>query len=345
MNSFVLTEDLPPIRLEWMESHCADQSTQTDTDANQQSDSRWMWVQTFLHSKSFARNTQRTYERELKRFLHWTELDWLDITSEHVGLYKKYLTSACLAEPSSQPATERACQLSPSSVNAALVALKSFYAWFCLVNSKLMPSEPTRGLRLEKLPTPSAQNLTAEQMDKIWQAVSELGVTQFRDRALVYLLVHGLRAEEATNLNIGSYDGRLMFISKSKNREPRIVPLSQTARDAISAYIETLENQKSDAPLLVSYHPSYWGRRLSYAGLHEAINRLRLISGIEDLHPHRFRHTFATDILLQGLDYPHAMKLTGHRSAKVFQRYTLSVAQQAAVNAFFRAIGESDLAN
>ncbi|MHC5827211.1 MAG: site-specific integrase, partial [Nostoc sp.] len=57
-------------------------------------------------------------------------------------------------------------------------------------------------------------------------------------------------------------------------------------------------------------------------------------------HPHSFRHTYATDLLLLGVDPSHARKLTGHQSEKAFRRYTLRSEQEAAIAAYYRAIGE-----
>ena len=48
------------------------------------------------------------------------------------------------------------------------------------------------------------------------------------------------------------------------------------------------------------------------------------------LHPHSFRHTYATNLLLLGVDPSHARKLTGHQSEKAFRRYTLRSEQEAA---------------
>ena len=61
-----------------------------------------------------------------------------------------------------------------------------------------------------------------------------------------------------------------------------------------------------------------------------------LIEELADLHPHNFRHTYATQLLLKGLDPAHARKLTGHQSQQVFRRYTQRAEQQAAIEAFRR---------
>lgn len=82
------------------------------------------------------------------------------------------------------------------------------------------------------------------------------------------------------------------------------------------------------------------GERLSYHGIDFAIEKIGELAEIPDLHPHAFRHTYATELLFQGLDPTHARKLTGHKNELAFSRYTLRSEQEAAISAYYRAIGE-----
>ena len=73
-------------------------------------------------------------------------------------------------------------------------------------------------------------------------------------------------------------------------------------------------------------------------------NELRVVlAALRDLHPHQFRHTYATMLMMKRLDPAHIQRLTGHESAEVFRRYTRGVEQQAACQAFWdlEAAGES----
>jgi integrase/recombinase XerD len=54
-------------------------------------DIRWPVVQEFLRSSSLSPNSRKLYERELKRFLGWTQCRWSELQSRHLGLYKAYL--------------------------------------------------------------------------------------------------------------------------------------------------------------------------------------------------------------------------------------------------------------
>ena len=73
-------------------------------------------------------------------------------------------------------------------------------------------TNPTAGVKFEKIPLPPAQSLTSEQMQKVWEVIDYLGETKERDRVLIHLLCHGLRAGEIVALNVAAFDGKLLFI-------------------------------------------------------------------------------------------------------------------------------------
>lgn len=284
----------------------------------------------WLRRGSFSPNTRKSYDRELRRFLRWTDLNWLELRPNHLALYKEYLVEEV--------------GLGRASVNLAIAALRNFFGWLGAVYPALLPVNPMAGVKFEKLEMPPAQNLTTTEMSQVWAALNQLDETQLRDTVLVHLLWHGLRASEAVDLSLGVYSDRVLFIAKTKTHKPRMVPLRKVARGAISDYLEQRQQEgevlTNASPMLLSYHPGHRGDRLTYYGVYQAIERLGELTGIEHLHPHRLRHTYATEILLQGLDPNHAMKLTGHGDARSFQRYTLAAEQQAAVNEFYRIYGE-----
>jgi len=129
-----------------------------------------------------------------------------------------------------------------------------------------------------------------------------------------------------------------------------VARIGRKARErCILGWLEQMEQQDKD---LDSTPPLWW---TAAAGLRLAaeignwdevsVNWLipqmpheirHLIEELADLHPHNFRHTYATQLLLRGLDPAHARKLTGHQSQQVFRRYTQRAEQQAAIEAFRR---------
>jgi integrase/recombinase XerD len=331
-------DSLPAIKLIAV-NHEARHLTQLGEARRPPTDIRFVKVLEFLRSNNLSLNSRKLYERELKRFLGWSELHYHELRPRHLGQYKEYLMS--------EVQTDAGKPLSKSSINAGLAAIKSFFKWLTMTYPELLATNPTIGVKLEKIPLPPAQSLTPEQMEKVWAALELLGETKQRDTALVHILSHGLRAGEIVELNVGSFDGKLLFLPDTKTNEPRLVPLRKESREVLTEYLRSRcdggEELNSLTPLMISHHASYKGERLSYHGIYFAVEKIGEIAGIEDLHPHSFRHTYATDLLLLGVDPGHARKLTGHQSEKAFRRYTLRSEQQAAIAAYYRAIGEEEV--
>jgi integrase/recombinase XerD len=109
-------------------------------------------------------------------------------------------------------------------------------------------------VKFERVPLPPAQNLTPEEMERVWSAIAQRTETQLRDFAMVQLLSHNLRAGEVASANVGSFDGRLVTLTQTKNKQPRIVPLSEAGQQAIQAYLEWRRGQGEtltpDSPLI-----------------------------------------------------------------------------------------------
>jgi integrase/recombinase XerD len=334
-------DNLPPIKLIPLNDQAVSAVQQNPrnraTKIAAPTDIRWLKVLEFLRSNNLAPNSRKLYERELKRFLGWTQLHYHELRPRHFGLYKEYLRD--------QVQTDTGRPLSKSSINAGVAALKSFFKWMYYTYPDMIATNPTLGIRLEKVPLPPAQSLTPEQMERVWSALQLLGETKQRDTALIHILSHGLRAGEVVDLNVGSFDGKLLFLPDTKTNEPRLVPLRKESREVLAEYLrsrlELGEVLNSLSPLMISHHASYKGERLSYHGIYFAVEKIGELALIEDLHPHSFRHTYATDLLLLGVDPSHARKLTGHQSEKAFRRYTLRSEQEAAIAAYYRAIGET----
>jgi integrase/recombinase XerD len=183
-------------------------------------------------------------------------------------------------------------------------------------------------------------------MEQVWSAIAQRTETRLRDYAMVQLLSHNLRAGEVASANVGSFDGRLVTLTQTKNKQPRIVPLSEAGQQAIQTYLEWRRGQgesvTSESPLILSHHQGWEGDRLSYHGIYFAVERIGELAGLSELHPHQFRHTGATELLRMGMDPAHARLLTGHTDERSFRRYVLAVEQEAAIAAFYRLKAEGN---
>lgn len=293
-------------------------------------DLRYVRVEEFLRARSLTANSQKAYRRELRRFLVWTERPISQITPRQIVQYKEYLEKS----------------LAPSSVNRALCALKSFFSWLVKAYPDTMNSNPTSSVALLKLSSPPAFDLSDTEVDALWQGIKRLPLaSQCREAALLAVLLHGLRAGEVAALSLGDYDGIRLTIHQGKDDSGGTVPLNRQARDCLNAYLKERrhlgERYAKHRPLFLSQSPVPGkGERLGYQGIYYTIKELGELAGIANLTPHRLRHTYATKLLLSGIDSLHARTLTRHKSEANFKRYAKRALASAAERAFYEAIGE-----
>lgn len=175
----------------------------------------------------------------------------------------------------------------------------------------------TRRLRL-KQPTPLVEPLTAEQVSQFWSSFRT-----FRDLAIVGLmLLDGLRSCEVLALTL--HDLRLsesdLYVTGKGNRQ-RKMPLPPEIRGVLEKYLH-LERPATNSPtLFLSLKGPHRGQPLSLAGLRSLFRHHRSRSQVPLANPHRFRHTFGTDMIRAGVSLPALQKLMGHASIQTTMLY------------------------
>jgi site-specific recombinase XerD len=160
----------------------------------------------------------------------WTPQAWANVTRRQVAQFKQSLLQ------------DR--KLAPNSVNRTLRTLKTFYTW--MLESEYITSDPTTGVKQEKVPEAQSQELEDEEVERIYAAIAAVSRDPGRDRALFAVLLHGLRAEEAINLNLGDYDGQQVVIRAAKHDSVGEVPLTRQARVDLDAYVQQ-RRQRTDS--------------------------------------------------------------------------------------------------
>jgi integrase/recombinase XerD len=295
----------------------------------------------FLQARSLAPNTQIAYRKDLQQFFSWREGwrstgdpgDYLALTPRHIGQFKTHLLRT-------EPDGRR--RLSDASVGRMLGTVKTFYGW--LVKAGYADRDPTRAVELPKLPEPLAQSLSDHQVQQIFEAAMETSLPE-RNLALLAVLSHGLRASEVSGLNRADYDGQRLQIRQAKHDSTGVVPLSPEAQRWVQQYLDWRDGGNAmllgdAAPLFASHSQRNAGQRLGYHGIQKLMKALAQTVGFS-FHAHQFRHTFATNLVLQGMNPYHVMTLTRHRSVQTFRRYTKAADQQAAEQAFYETIAQN----
>jgi integrase/recombinase XerD len=292
-------------------------------------DLRQARVDEFLESRSLQPKSRKAYQADLRIFMDWCDLAWADVSRRKVSQFKTFLIR------------ERGLAL--SSVNRVLQTLKSFYRWLLL--SEYVIADPTIGIQLERLPESVAKDLDDDEVVQIYEAIA-LSKFPLRDRALFTVLLHGLRGEELCNLNVSDYCKGELVIPVAKWDSKGEVPLTRFGLQHLDAYLDWRRQKEGDlmpeAPLFVSFSNRNFGQRLTYWGVRHVMDDLAEKTGI-DLHSHRGRHTFATNLIVKyELDPSLAMELTRHRDVRSFKRYTNRKNKVAAKRAFLKASEKLD---
>ena len=130
------------------------------------------------------------------------------------------------------------------------------------------------------------------------------------EKACLLVLLHsGLRAGECADLRLQDLDlpGKHLIVWRGKGQRDRLVYLSEITCHAIQTYWQ--ENpRRQNAPLWLQEN----GKPISTEWLRSHVARIGAAAGIENLYPHRLRHTCATRLLNAGMDITRIQKLLGH---------------------------------
>jgi integrase/recombinase XerD len=287
-------------------------------------------IEEFLQARSLSPNSQLAYRRDLNHFLRWITIGWAAVTPRQVAQFKAHLLRI-------DSETDRRV-LVDSSVCRILGTLKNFYGW--LLKSQYVSADPTIGIELPKLVEPEAQNLDDITVGQILQAATNSSIPE-RNITIVSVLLHGLRASEVVNLNLEDYDGQRLNIRQAKADSKGKVPLTVQTRSLLDRYLEWRERQghsiEPTSPIFISESNRNRGKRLSYDGIYKVVKEFEAATNLS-IHPHQFRHTFATNMMVQGMNPYHVMTMTRHRSTASFRRYTKAADQAAAEAAFYQTI-------
>jgi integrase len=160
--------------------------------------------------------------------------------------------------------------------------------------------------------------LSVEQVARFWASFRTA-----RDLAIVGLmLLHGLRSAEVMALNCEDVllsEGQLRV--RGKGTKLRFLPLAPETSQLLDHYRRLERPDPCSAALFVVLKGPARGQRITPAGLRSLFRHHRRTTGIPMANPHRFRHTFATDMVRAGISLPALMQLMGHADIETTMHY------------------------
>ncbi|MCD6568840.1 tyrosine-type recombinase/integrase [bacterium] len=273
--------------------------------------------------KGLSHNSQITYARFINRFIQWLKKEKLEellphqLTSEHLWKYRVFL-SQTYNKNTHQP-------LKRSSLNYYLIALRSLLNFFSDRDTPSLPAEKVK-LFKEKQGR-SIKFLKLEQIKKLLNSPDVSTITGLRDRAILEVLFStGLRVAELVNLNknqikIENFDEDLEINIIGKGGRIRPVYLSPRALKALKDYLD--RRNDNNKALFINYKGPKPGNRLTARSVENIVRKYALKAGISiPVTPHTLRHSFATDLLMRGVDLRLVQEFLGHKNIATTQIYT-----------------------
>jgi integrase/recombinase XerD len=309
------------------------------------------WVNRFLDRecvRRLAETTLRSYAMDLLHFLRWWEsvnhTDAINQGALGATVLLDYLRFQAGHRPQPAAATinrrvgvvERALRNEfPDAASPFTPGFQHFY-WR---RSPLGYGRPRPALSRMRVKEPKriVMPLSVDEVARFWSSFRTS-----RDLAIVGLmLLQGLRSKEVLTLNCED-----VLLSESqmrvhgKGNKIRCLPLASDTVLLLDHYLRLERPKQSGPALFVSLKGPTRGACMTPAGMRSLFRHHRRRTGIAPAHPHRFRHTFASDMVRAGISLPALMQLMGHAFISttmiyvqisprdVFDQYARAVAQQ-----------------
>lgn len=262
-----------------------------------------------------------SYGRTLDAFLTWGDLHTpADITAGKVREYRLYLN---------RKANGRGGTLKKNTQAYQAIVLRTFLKYLAKQDVTTLAAEK---IEVGKTPDRQVDFLEYEEVERLLAAASGTDIRQLRDKAMLELLFSsGLRVSELVSLDRAHLNlDKEEFSIRGKGGKLRIVFISPAAKAALKTYLD--RRADIDPALFVAYAKAGLVNkknarrdtlRLTPRSIQRLVKHYAKKAGIvKDVHPHTLRHSFATDLLVNGADIRSVQSMLGHASITTTQIYT-----------------------
>jgi site-specific recombinase XerD len=290
------------------------------------------WINRYLdreYVRRLANKTLRSYAYSLLRFVRWWEsvhhtgdISEAELTESTLLDYLRF-QSKLQPPPSASTINDRvACAdraIRDEFPKAPCQVAHGFHQVY-LHRRPLGLGRPRFNLsRLRvKEPRLTIVPLSVDEVARFWSSFRTA-----RDLAIVGLmLMHGLRSAEIMALNRDDVllsEGQLRV--HGKGSKMRFLPLAPETTQLLDHYLCLERPNHCSAALFVVLKGQARGQRMTSAGLRSLFRHHRRTTGVKIANPHRFRHTFASDMVRAGISLPALMQLMGHANIQTTLHY------------------------
>jgi integrase/recombinase XerD len=257
-------------------------------------------------------NTLDAYSRDIHQFLGFATAGGvsspLAVTSGNV--------TAFLGELRDQG-------LSSTSMNRKLAAIRGFYKY--LLREARLQENPLARVQIARTWMRLPGTLSREEMETLLAQPADATPAGIRDRAILELLyATGIRVSELGTLTLNRVNRQMGFlVTVGKGRKERIVPVGRSALQWLGRYVEQARpvflKKRTSSVLFLNRS----GEGFTRQGLWKLIKKYARMANLErKVHPHTFRHSFATHLLEGGADLRSVQVMLGHADISTTQIYT-----------------------
>jgi integrase/recombinase XerD len=265
-----------------------------------------LWLEAGLSANSLA-----SYRRDLTALAHWLIKQQSGLRTATDADLNRYV--AYLAQTHKQ-----------SSQARAISTLRRYFRWS--VSRGERADDPTRTLVMPIRPGRLPKTLSEDHVTALLEAPDQKTARGLRDLAMLEVLyATGLRVSELVNLRLTDLNRDMGIVRvMGKGDKERLVPLGESALDAIARYMEWPRLELTDGQPADVLFIGQKTKPLTRQGFWQIIKRYGIKAGIprERLSPHVLRHAFATHLLNHGADLRVVQLLLGHASITTTQIYT-----------------------
>jgi site-specific recombinase XerD len=263
-----------------------------------------------------SQKTIANYDHYLTRLIDFAgDIDVSDITPELIRKWRLWLNRL---------GTNTADELEKSTQNYHLIALRSFLK-YCAKRD--ITSISADKVELARTKRKQVTFLSPQELERLFAQPDINKSIGLRDRAILELLFSsGLRVSELVNLNREHINlKRKVFMVRGKGQKDRPIFIS----DEAAKWVEDYSNKRTDnnAALFVRYSGSKGSgvnlMRLTARSIQRMVAKNARLAGItKHVSPHTLRHSFATDLLMNGADIRSVQAMLGHSNISTTQIYT-----------------------
>ena len=262
--------------------------------------------------KGASRLTIEAYSHDLNRFVNLVQnrgkQEAADITPDEIISYLEQVKKD---------------GLNVRSVNRGLAAVRGFFKF--LLREKKINANPVANIGLAKVWARLPDTLSKEEMNLLLAQPGAKNPAAMRDAAMMELMyATGIRVSEIITLTMNSINWQVGYlIVMGKGGKERIVPIGRSAYNCLSEYVNHVRPKfmKDHRSNILFLNRS--GEGLTRQGFWKIVRRYALRTGLnKNVHPHTFRHSFASHLLEGGADLRSVQIMLGHADIATTEIYT-----------------------